>query len=76
MRMMNPISQTRKFDPEGEYIRQWIPELRSADPEALVAGYVREDLCLEVGYPQPIVDHKQRQREFKQRYKRQKQLFS
>jgi len=76
MRMISPIAQTVKFDPEGEYIRQWIPELRSADPEALVAGYIREDLCAEVGYPQPIVDHKLRQREFKRRYKQQKQLFS
>jgi len=76
MRMMNPIAQTIKFDPEGEYIRQWLPELRSADPEALVAGYIREDLCAAVGYPQPIVDHKYRQREFKRRYKQQKQLFS
>ncbi len=34
-RIFNPILQARKFDPDGEYIRKFIPELRSAPTEEL-----------------------------------------
>lgn len=61
-RIFNPISQSRKCDPEGEYIRRYVPELASLDgdggkgpihdPSGL-PGLLRGDL----EYPQPIVDH-------------------
>ena len=57
LRIFNPASQAQKFDPEGEYIRQWLPELSSLDPEYLVTGKIPDwerDRC---GYPQPIVEH-------------------
>lgn len=72
LRIFNPASQAQKFDPEAEYIRQWLPELSSVDTEYLVTGKINSsdrDTC---GYPAPIVDHKQRQQEFKQRYRQQK----
>jgi deoxyribodipyrimidine photo-lyase len=36
-RIFNPVTQSRRFDPEGDYIRRWIPELRAAP-----ASYVHE----------------------------------
>ena len=55
-RIFNPTSQGERFDPDGEYIRRWIPELaglpgtsahRPWDAPAVSRG----------GYPSPIVDH-------------------
>jgi deoxyribodipyrimidine photo-lyase len=71
LRIFNPASQSQKFDPEGEYIRQWLPELSSVDSEYLVTGKIpplERDRC---DYPQPIVDHNTQQKEFKRRYQRQ-----
>ncbi|MGK7931321.1 MAG: deoxyribodipyrimidine photo-lyase [Microcystaceae cyanobacterium] len=69
LRIFNPASQAQKFDPEAEYIRRWLPELSSLDTEYLVTGKIPSLDCHQCGYPQPIVDHKIQQREFKQRYK-------
>lgn len=69
LRIFNPASQAQKYDPDGEYIRQWLPELSSLDTEFLVTGKIPEpdrDMC---GYPQPIVEHKKQQQEFKRRYR-------
>ena len=72
LRIFNPIAQAQKFDPEGEYMRQWLPELSSVDSELLVTGKIPPEEREACGYPQPIVDHQQQQREFKQRYQQQK----
>lgn len=72
LRIFNPASQAQKFDPDGEYIREWLPELRSLDTEELVTGKISQadrDRC---GYPAPIVDHRQRQSQFKVLYQQQK----
>lgn len=68
LRIFNPTTQTQKFDPEGDYIRQWVPELRSADTADLVTGKLSPLDCHQLGYPSPIVDHNQQQRSFKARY--------
>jgi deoxyribodipyrimidine photo-lyase len=72
VRIFNPASQAQKFDPEGEYIRQWVPELRSFDTEYLVTGKITPLERQAVGYPDPIVDHKLQQKMFKERYQQQK----
>ena len=70
LRIFNPASQAQKYDAEAEYIRQWIPELRSVDTGPLVTGKI------EAGdrgdYPAPIVDHKTQQALFKDKYSAQK----
>jgi deoxyribodipyrimidine photo-lyase len=71
VRIFNPASQAQKFDPEGEYIREWLPELRSVDTEFLLSGNIPEQERGTLGYPTPIVDHKQRQRQFKALYQQQ-----
>lgn len=73
LRIFNPASQAQKFDPEAEYIREWLPELRSVDPEYLVTGKIPADHLQRTGYPQPIVDHAVQQRLFKQLYQQQKE---
>ncbi|MEI6443785.1 MAG: FAD-binding domain-containing protein [Nostocales cyanobacterium ELA583] len=73
LRIFNPASQTQKFDAEAEYIRQWIPELRSVDTGYLVTGKIPP---LYIGnYPQPIVDHQKQQALFKQIYQQQKAII-
>ncbi|MEX2423010.1 MAG: deoxyribodipyrimidine photo-lyase [Acidimicrobiia bacterium] len=60
-RIFNPISQSRSFDPTGEYIRRWIPELRGVRSEHIhepwKAGPPDRALWDGEGYPPPIVDH-------------------
>ena len=64
-RIFNPILQGEKFDPEGDYVRRWVPEIAQAaeqpDPQALDRDAARtRKRRRELGktYPQPIVDHK------------------
>lgn len=72
IRIFNPASQAQKFDSEGEYIRHWLPELRSLDTEYLVSGNISAPDREALGYPLPIVDHKLQQRQFKAIYAQQK----
>lgn len=61
-RVFNPTTQGQKFDPAGDYIRRWVPELASADDAHLTSG------CRPPGYPAPIVDHRQERVEALRRY--------
>ncbi|MCU0525716.1 MAG: deoxyribodipyrimidine photo-lyase [Elainella sp. Prado103] len=72
LRIFNPASQAQKFDPEGEYIRAWLPELRRLDTEALLTGKISPAERQSCNYPLPIVDHKQQQSRFKALYQQQK----
>lgn len=72
LRIFNPASQAKKFDAEADYIREWLPELRSVETADLVTGNIdplERDRC---GYPAPIVNHNQQQKRFKERYQTQK----
>ncbi|RUR73472.1 deoxyribodipyrimidine photo-lyase, 8-HDF type [Chlorogloeopsis fritschii PCC 9212] len=72
LRIFNPASQAQKFDPDAEYIRQWLPELRSIDTEYLVTGNITPLERQAVDYPAPIVEHKKQQKQFKEFYQQQK----
>jgi deoxyribodipyrimidine photo-lyase len=64
-RVFNPVLQGEKFDPDGAYVRRWVPELA-----ALPAGLIHQPwsatplelrgagVVLGETYPPPIVDHK------------------
>lgn len=63
-RIFNPMTQGEKFDPEGDYVKKWVPELKlmpkkwihrpwEAPPEILQKAKVQ----LGSTYPEPIVDH-------------------
>jgi deoxyribodipyrimidine photo-lyase len=63
-RIFNPIMQGEKFDPDGAYVRQWLPELAELPPdvaqrpfEADSATLQRAGVRLGETYPKPIVDH-------------------
>jgi deoxyribodipyrimidine photo-lyase len=68
LRIFNPASQAQKFDPDAEYIRQWLPEIRHLDTAELVSGKIPAPALSGTGYPLPIVDHKYQQAVFKARY--------
>ncbi|KAJ8114600.1 hypothetical protein ONZ43_g4866 [Nemania bipapillata] len=60
-RIFNPLLQSEKFDPEGEYIRKWVPELGDIKGKAIHDPYGRGAAAQakKAGYPKPIVDHKE-----------------
>ncbi|MEV4260705.1 deoxyribodipyrimidine photo-lyase [Kribbella sp. NPDC049584] len=63
-RIFNPVSQGQKFDPDGEYVRRWIPELRHLDGKAAHEPWrYGAD-----AYPGPIVDHREARAEALRRY--------
>jgi len=72
LRIFNPASQAQKFDPEGEYIREWLPELRAIDTASLISGNIPPLERHALNYPAPIVEHNKQQRQFKERYQQQK----
>ena len=57
-RIFNPTLQGRRYDPSGEYVRRWVPEL-AAVPGGAVHEPWKLDPLLRNGYPAPIVDHAQ-----------------
>ncbi|MCX5042930.1 DNA photolyase family protein [Aldersonia sp. NBC_00410] len=63
-RVFNPTTQGEKFDPHGDYVRRWVPELRGVPGKkvhALPDGPP-------AGYPAPLVDHKHEREIALQRY--------
>jgi deoxyribodipyrimidine photo-lyase len=63
-RIFNPILQGQKFDPDGAYVRRWVPELAGLGPESIHAPWTasaealrRAGVTLGATYPAPIVDH-------------------
>jgi deoxyribodipyrimidine photo-lyase len=55
-RIFNPILQSKKFDPEGDYIKRWVPELARLNRPTIHAPWERGENI--EGYPDPLVDHK------------------
>jgi len=54
-RVFNPVLQSTKFDPNGDYIRKWIPELQDVDTKYIHAPW-EKDIKVE-GYPEhPIIE--------------------
>jgi deoxyribodipyrimidine photo-lyase len=61
-RVFNPTTQGKKFDPSGDYIRRWVPELADVPDVHKLDGDRPE------GYPEPIVDHGHERAEALRRY--------
>ncbi len=60
-RVFNPVTQSERFDPKGEFIRNWVPELAKLDNKRIhdpsKGGVIPK------GYPRPIVDLKESRKE-------------
>ena len=63
-RVFNPVLQSQKFDPEGEYLARWLPELASLPPKWIHAPWTAPSEVLRFAgvslgktYPRPIVNH-------------------
>lgn len=62
-RIFNPILQGQKFDPKGNYVRQWVPELKNMPDEYIHRPWMASETVLSQAgirlghdYPKPIVD--------------------
>jgi len=74
-RIFNPVSQSEKFDPQGKFIRRYLPQLAALPDNALHAPWQARELELaaagvELGktYPRPVVDHAVARERTLQRY--------
>jgi deoxyribodipyrimidine photo-lyase len=63
-RIFNPVTQGEKFDPDGAYVRRWVPELARLPPRFIHAPWLAPPPVLAAAgvalgrtYPRPIVDH-------------------
>ncbi len=66
MRIFNPFRQASKFDPNGIYIRKWLPELAHISTPDLLTGEIAP--LERKYYPSPIINHKHQQAIFKELY--------
>jgi deoxyribodipyrimidine photo-lyase len=62
-RIFNPVTQAGNFDPDGAYVRRWVPELSALSAPAIHAPWAHPKALVAAGvelgrdYPLPIVDH-------------------
>ena len=66
LRIFNPYTQTKKFDPLCKYIKFWIPELSGINNSEIINGDISK--LEKINYPSPIVSHNVQQRIFKTLY--------
>jgi deoxyribodipyrimidine photo-lyase len=76
-RIYNPTTHMERYDPEGRYVRRYVPELRDVPDEHLREPWgMPEEVQREAGcvigrdYPEPIVDHLEARRAALERYAR------
>jgi len=69
-RIFNPVRQSQRFDPDGNYIRQWVPELSRLGPPWIHSPWTAPASALDQAriqlgkdYPFPVVDHEKTRRE-------------
>ena len=71
-RIFNPTSQGQRFDPAGDYVRRYVPELRAIEAKAVHEPWKLGDEDLfgggRIDYPDPIVDHRAERAEALERY--------
>jgi deoxyribodipyrimidine photo-lyase len=67
-RIFNPVSQGRRWDPDGAYVRRYVPELADV-PDAQVHSPWEAGPPFRGDYPPPVVDHAERREEALARYR-------
>jgi deoxyribodipyrimidine photo-lyase len=75
-RMFNPVTQSEKFDPEGRFIRRYVPELAGCDSRRIHAPWLMSEaqqaaagVLIGRDYPRPVVDHATARLRTLERYK-------
>lgn len=56
-RVLNPIAQAFRFDPDGDYVRRWVPELAGLSGRSVHEPWKAAGSLIAPEYPDPIVDH-------------------
>jgi deoxyribodipyrimidine photo-lyase len=56
-RVLNPLRQAHRFDPQGEYVRRYVPELESLSGASVHEPWLLDKGAKSLGYPLPIVEH-------------------
>jgi deoxyribodipyrimidine photo-lyase len=76
-RIFNPVTQSKRFDPDGTFIREWLPQLGKLPAAALHAPWLAKAALLEQAgvvlgsdYPLPVVEHEQARERTLARFKR------
>lgn len=74
-RIFNPVTQSERFDPDGKFIRRYLPQLAKLPGMSIHAPWTAAPLELEAAgvrlghtYPEPIVDHAEARERTLQRY--------
>ncbi|GAB20824.1 deoxyribodipyrimidine photo-lyase [Gordonia effusa NBRC 100432] len=67
-RVFNPTGQGERFDPNGDYVRRWVPELRGIKGKAVHQPWKHSESFDSADYPAPIVDHAAQRLEALARY--------
>ena len=65
-RVFNPMTQGERYDPDAEYIKEYVPELRDVDPQIIHEWHeasLTQRRSVAPEYPDPIVDHSERREE-------------
>ena len=75
-RLFNPVRQQRRFDPDGVYVRRWVPELRDVPGERLAEPWEMSEAQQQAAgcvigrdYPAPIVVHADERKRAIERYR-------
>lgn len=69
-RIFNPFSQSKKYDPNADYIRKWVPELRNVPIKSIQAWDQEYMNFPKVNYPRPIVNHSEQVKKALEMFKR------
>ena len=56
LRLFNPISQSQRFDPDGQFLRRWLPELQGLGKREIHNPSAQRSLFGKADYPAPIID--------------------
>jgi deoxyribodipyrimidine photo-lyase len=69
--VFNPVSQAERNDPDGDYIRKWVPELKDVKGKAVFDPYHRlsKEEFKKLGYPEPYVDWNETKQRALERFK-------
>ncbi len=74
-RIFNPVTQSEKFDPDGKFIKRYLPQLAKLDAKHVHAPWLAPDMTLQMAgvtlganYPRPVVAHDEARKQTLERY--------